>query len=168
MNKSTCETTEKAFVQLSSSIVSNTQKYKIWSFRKVSPEETCANANMLITHCFLCVTRTIWVRLTEMSDSLRRRNAKRKTLTSLFKHHHCGFFPRKMDEFNSEMRQSTFPTVRCSTETGNNRTPINQNFSRQIIYWLNIFATCLENYRLLSLNISEGFAVMIYCFTFRY
>ena len=48
----------------------------------------CANAKyMLVTYCFLRVSCTIWVQLTEMSDSLWRHNAKWKTLmTSLFKH----------------------------------------------------------------------------------
>ena len=37
--------------------------------------------------CFLHVSRTIWVQLSEMSDSLFSHNAKRKTLmTSFFKH----------------------------------------------------------------------------------
>ena len=37
--------------------------------------------------CFLHVSRTIWVQLSEMSDSLLSHNAKRKTLmTSFFKH----------------------------------------------------------------------------------
>ena len=32
-------------------------------------DSPCANVDMLVTHCFLCVTHTIWVWLTEMSDS---------------------------------------------------------------------------------------------------
>ena len=43
---------------------------------------------MLVTRCFLHVTRTIWAQLAEMSDLLWRRNAKWKTVkTSIFKHH---------------------------------------------------------------------------------
>ena len=37
---------------------------------------------MLVTHCFLHVTCTIWVQITEMSDSLGRRNSKRKTVAT--------------------------------------------------------------------------------------
>ena len=46
-----------------------------------------ANIKMLVTHCCLLVTRTIWVWLAEMSDLLGRHNTKEKTVTiSIFKH----------------------------------------------------------------------------------
>ena len=75
-----------------------------------------ANANMLVTHCFLCVTHTMRVQLTEMSESVRRRNAKRKTLkTSLFKHNYrhnyqCKYEKRDWCERVTKMNFFTFKT----------------------------------------------------------
>ena len=39
---------------------------------------------MLVTHCYLHVTCTIWVWLAEMSDSLRRHNAKQKNSDDIY------------------------------------------------------------------------------------
>ena len=39
---------------------------------------------ILVTHCFLCVTRTTKVQLAEMSDSLRRRYSNRKKWQHVF------------------------------------------------------------------------------------